>query len=180
MVAIKNLFNALLATALISGTNALPAPEAIGDVVDTLNVAATNYDHLHNAVKAFNGQAAQYAAITNNEAAVEASVQRAIDAAHATLPLSDEDSKFVMQALAKPYPEFMGKLLGDIVAKKPQVNQVGKKGDMLRILNKLSVLSAELPDALGEKVDAKDAELIKGGEKWVQGLFGAAIKAYTQ
>lgn len=117
MVAIKNLFNAVLATALISGTNALSAPEAVGDVVDTLYTAANNYENLHNAVKAFDGQAAKYTAITNNEAAVEASLHRAIDAAHATAPLSNEDSKFVMQALAHPYPEFMGKLLDDIVAK---------------------------------------------------------------
>ncbi|RLL95263.1 hypothetical protein CFD26_104825 [Aspergillus turcosus] len=180
MVAIKNLFNALVATALISGTNALPAPEAVGDVVNTLYTAANTYENLHNAVKAFDGQAAKYTAITNDEAAVEASLHHAIDAAHATAHLSDEDSKFVMQALAHPYPEFMGKLLDDIVAKKPQVVQVGKNGDMLRMLNNLKVLSKELPVALEPKVDAKDAEEIKSGEKWAQGLFVDAIKAYTQ
>ncbi|KAF7126003.1 hypothetical protein CNMCM5793_002362 [Aspergillus hiratsukae] len=179
MVAIKNLFNAFMATALITGTNALPA-QAVGDVVNTLYTAANNYENLHNAVKAFDGQAAKYAAIKHNEIAVETSLQRAIDAANATAPLSDEDSKFVMQALAQPYPEFMGKLLDDIVAKKPQVDQVGKTTDMLCMLNNLKVLSKELPDALEEKLDAKDAEEIKSGEEWARGLFADAVKAYTQ
>jgi hypothetical protein len=51
---------------------------------------------------------------------------------------------------------------------------------MLRILKNLSVLSSELPNALEKIVDAKDAEEIDGGEKWVQGLFADTIKAYSQ
>jgi hypothetical protein len=117
MIAIKNLFNALVATALISGINALPAPQAVGDLVATLYAAADNYENLHDAVKAFDGQVDKYTDITHNRAAVEASLLHAIDAANATAPLSTEDSNFVMQALAQPYPEFMGKLLDDIVAK---------------------------------------------------------------
>jgi hypothetical protein len=50
---------------------------------------------------------------------------------------------------------------------------------MLRILNNLRVLSSELPDALEKIVDAKDAEVIDGGDKWAQGLFADAIKAYS-
>ncbi|GIJ86672.1 hypothetical protein Asppvi_005564 [Aspergillus pseudoviridinutans] len=179
MVAIKSLFSALLATALIGSTSALPVPKTVKDVVHSLNEAANKYTNLHNAVKAFDGQVAQYTAITNKEAVVEASLHRAVDAAHATAPLSDEDSKLVMQALAQPYPEFMGNLLNDIVAKEPQVNQIGKSGDMLRILKHLRVLSSELPDALEKIVDAKNAEVIDGGDKWAQGLFADAIKAYS-
>ncbi|KAF7165763.1 hypothetical protein CNMCM5623_009842 [Aspergillus felis] len=179
MVAIKSLFSALLATALISGTSALPVPKDVKDVVHGLNEAANKYTNLHNAVKAFDGQVAQYTTITKKEAAVEGSLHRAIDAAHATAPLSDEDSKFVMQALAQPYPEFMGDLIHDIVAKEPQVNQIGKSGDMLRILKNLRVLSSELPAALEKIVDAKNAEVIDGGDKWAQGLFADAIKAYS-
>ncbi|GIC86079.1 cell wall mannoprotein 1 family protein [Aspergillus udagawae] len=179
MVAIKSLFSSLLATAVISGTSALPVPEPVKDVVHTLNDAANKYTNLHNAVKAFGGEVAEYIAITKKEALVEASLHRAIDAAHATAPLSDEDSKFVMQALAQPYPEFQSDLLADIVAKKPKVNEIHKSGDMLRILNNLRVLSSELPDALEKIVDAKDAEVIDGGDKWAQGLFADAIKAYS-
>jgi hypothetical protein len=62
----------------------------------------------------------------------------------------------------------------------PQVHEIGKSGDMLRILKNLSVLSSELPNALEKIVDAKDAEEIDGGEKWVQGLFADTIKAYSQ
>ncbi|EAW16850.1 cell wall mannoprotein 1 family protein [Aspergillus fischeri NRRL 181] len=180
MVAIKSLFSALVATTLISSTSALPVPNTVKDVVHNLNAAANKYTNLDNAIKAFDGHPAQYTAITKKEAAVEVSLHRAIDAAHATAPLSDEDSKFVMQALAKPYPTFMGDLLADIVAKESQVKEIGKSDDMLRILNNLSVLSSELPNALEKIVDAKDAEEIDGGEKWVQGLFADAIKAYSQ
>jgi hypothetical protein len=100
MVAIKGLFSALVATALITSTSALPVPNTVKDVVHNLNAAANKYTN-----------------ITKKEAALEASLHRAIDAAHATAALSDEDTNFIMQALAKPYPTFMGDLLADIVAK---------------------------------------------------------------
>jgi hypothetical protein len=117
MVAIKSLFSALVATALISSTSALPVPNTVNDVVHSLDDTANKYTDLDNAIKAFDGHPAGYTTITEREATVEVSLHRAIDAAHATASLSVEDSKFVMQALAKPYPTFMGNLLADIVAK---------------------------------------------------------------
>ncbi|KAL4892092.1 hydrophobic surface binding protein A-domain-containing protein [Aspergillus ambiguus] len=153
--------------------------DRLNAVINDLTLLTTDYLFLHEAIKEFRGQAFAFNTIDTYERMVEAHLRDSISDAAACPSLDDDESRRVMDALAKPHPDFLQELLDSITARKPQFDHINKADEVLKWLQNLYGLSNQLPLALEEKVGAADAEEIEGERLWRNELFEYHIAMYS-